>query len=126
MLTTGNIKVAWHYSSDEVPFFSTNVIKVPKLSVRDKIVKTTSRKRNITTCVVTVDDIIVASASVVRGWNDKQCYEVARKLSLKRATECAAPNESGQISALNKEQRQAIWEAYRTNTKVPRWNVTKK
>jgi len=126
MLTVGNIKVSWRYSTDEVPFFSVRRVAPQKLSTLIDPVKTVVRKRDVTTCEVTIDDKTVAIASVVRGWKDKQCYETARKISLKRATECVTCGNAGPVPSFTKEQRKAIWEAYRTSTKVPRWNVTKK
>lgn len=125
MLTVGNIKVSWHYSTDEVPFFSVRKPASNKLSAPEPV-KTTTRRRDITTCAISIDDNVMAIASVVRGWNDKQCYETARKISLKRATECVILGNDDPIPAFTKAQRKAIWEAYRTSTKVPRWNVTKK
>lgn len=127
MLTTGNLKVVWQYSSDTVPYFSTKTAKPTKLSIRHAVTKTVSRARDITTCSVLRDDVVVAQADVVRGWTDKQCYETARKLSLKRACECitldSTPTEH--VSVITKDERKAIWEAYRVSTKVPRWNVSK-
>lgn len=125
MLTAGNIKVSWQYSTDEVPYF--RIIKpTGKLSDRRSIERSKTRERDVTTCTITIDEKVVALASVVRGWNDKQCYEMARKISLKRATECVILGGEQPVPVFTKEQRKAIWEAYRTSTKVPRWNVTKK
>ena len=127
MLTTGNLKVIWQYGTDVVPYFSTRTVKPVKLSMRESVTKTVTRSRDITTCTILRDDVVIAQASVVRGWNDKQCYETARKFSLKKACECVtlfgSPEEWK--PTLSKDERKCLWEAYRTSTKVPRWNVSK-
>ncbi len=118
MLTTGNLKIVWQYSTDVVPYFSTKVNKPIKLSQRESVTQTVTRGRDVTTCVVLKDDTVICAGSVVRGWNDKQCYETARKYSLKAAI------EHGKL-LLTKEERASIWEAYRTSTKNTRWKVGK-
>jgi len=125
MLTTGNLKVVWQYSTDVVPYFSIKRNKPTKLSQRESVTQTVTRGRDVTTCVVLKEDVVIASGQVVRGWNDKQCYETARKLSLKNALETVVLIADKEKSAVSKEERIAIWEAYRTSTKNPRWKVSK-
>lgn len=127
MLTTGNLKVVWQYSTDVIPYFSVKRLKPVKLSMRDSVQKTTTRSRDITTCVIMRNDEVIAQADVIRGWNDKQCYETARKFSLKKACECVTlvGSPADWKPVLTKDERKAIWEAYRTSTKTPRWNVSK-
>lgn len=113
MLKTESHKVSWFYSQDEVPFFNQK-----KGSKKMSEKRTTSRKRDVTECVIyDTEDKIVAAARIVRGWGDKQNHDLARKISMRFALE---------NSGLDKQQRKAVWEAYRLSTKVPRWNVTKK
>ena len=117
MLKTESHRVSWFYSQDEVPFFTQKKDPI-KMSNKIGVTRTTSRKRDVTECIIyDAKDEIVAAARIVRGWGDKQNHDLARKISMRLALE---------NSNLTKEQRKAVWEAYRVSTKVPRWNVTKK
>lgn len=115
MIRTKSHAVIWHYDHDTVPYFQPVSKKLPlKLSQRIPGARTTTRTRDLTICTVinSTNDQEVGKATIIRGWEDKQNYDMARKESLKRALE---------TSNLTKEERSAIWEEYRTSTKVPKW-----
>ena len=115
MIRTSTHAVIWHYDHDTVPYFQPLSKRGPlKLSQRIPGARTETRTRDLTVCIVidSTNDKEVGKATIVRGWNDKQNYDLARKESLKRALD---------NSNLTKEQRSAIWEEYRTSTKVPKW-----
>lgn len=75
------------------------------------LVKRTMSLPAHTKCTLTVgEEEYVGKAFLALG--DNYCKETGRRLSLMRAMKKAG---------FNKEQRTAVWEAYRTSKATPRW-----
>ena len=100
-MNVGKHTVKWIYDTDFIPQYTKG--------------KAVERKREITICaiVVTETNEIVHQESIAKLWSDAYCKDLARKISMGKTLA---------FSKFTKEERAEFWEAYRVQTKSPKWS----